>query len=73
MILISYIKPFVIVHSEKIISGKITINSYPGRILYTNDFSEIEYLNVKVKPSWPNNIRIIVKTEGKEIMKVLDI
>ncbi len=73
MILISYITPYIIVHSDRLISGNLIIKNKEKKIIRNSQFSDKEYLNIKVKPSWPKSIWVTVVTNGNETTKVINI
>jgi len=73
MILISYIEPFIIVHSDRLVSGEINIKGKSGKTYWHNSFIRKEYINVKVQPIWPKQILVSIKTEREKTKKVFSI
>ncbi len=73
MILISYITPYIIVHSDRLVSGNMTIKNKKNQTIWSSRFSDKEYLNIKVQPYWPKNIWVIVAVKGSETKKVISI
>ncbi len=73
MILISYITPYIIVHSDRLVSGNMTIKNEKKQTIWNSRFSDKEYINIKVKPSWPKSIWVTVVTNGNETTKIISI
>ncbi len=71
MILISYITPYIIVHSDRLISGNMTIKNKKNQTIWGNQFTNKEYINIKVKPSWPKNLMVSVMVDGNKITKTI--
>ncbi len=69
MILISYVKPYVVVRSDELISGQLSIVNNEKTTLWDSEFFNKDYLSVKVKKEWDRKIKIILKTKGKQIKK----
>jgi len=55
MILISYITPYIIVYADRLVSGNLTIKK-KYQTIWSSRFSDKEYINIKVNPSWPKKI-----------------
>jgi len=70
MILISYIEPFIVIQSDQLITGELEIEGKSGKTYWHNSFIRKEYINVKVRPSWPKYLTVIIKTERTEMKKV---
>jgi len=73
MILISYITPYIIVHADRLVSGNLTIKNEKNQTIWSSRFSGKEYLNIKVKPSWPKSIWVTVAVNGSETKKIISI
>ena len=73
MILISYITPYIIVQSDRLVSGNMTIKDKKNQTIWSSQFSDKEYLNIKVKTSWPKSIWVTVAVKGNETKKVINI
>ncbi len=71
MILISYVEPFIIVQSDKLISGKMIIKSKADRIFLSDNFHNKEYIHVKVQSSWTKSVVVMIYTDGAEKKKVI--
>ena len=71
MVLISYVKPNIVINSDKLINGKLIIydennSEMAVRYLYGENFASI---GIKAKQG--SRIKVVVQTEGKEIKKYL--
>ena len=73
MILISYITPYIIVHADRLVSGNLTIKNKNNETIWSSRFTDKEYLNVKVNPSWPKKLMVAVVADGKKTNKLISI
>lgn len=69
--LVSYVEPYIIVHSDRLISGSMIIQNKTNQTIWSSKFSDKEYINVKVKPSWPKRVMVTIFTDGAEIKKAI--
>jgi len=73
MILITYIKPFVIINSNKLISGKINIIDSNNNIALTKKFNNSSYFNIKVNNEYGDDFLVVLKTQNIEVKKRITI
>lgn len=74
MILISYIKPFIVIRSDEMISGKLTILGKDKEVLWNDVFKDKEFLSVKINEKWNKEIKVVLTTNNnKELKKELSI
>jgi len=73
MILITYIKPFVIINSNKLISGKINIIDSNNNIALTEIFNNSSYFNIKVNNEYGDDFLVVLKTQNIEVKKRITI
>jgi len=73
MILISYVKPYIVIRSDKIISGHLSILGIGKKVLWTNEFRNKDFLSIKVKSEWKENIEVVVESDHEKIKKGLSI
>ncbi len=73
MILISYVDPFIVVQSDRLITGRMVIRGETGRIYRSDEFSSTEYIHVRVKASWSRSVVVMIFAEGTETRKVINL
>jgi len=73
MILISYIEPFVVINSDKLMSGTIKIFDSSLKVTFSEDFSTQSYFNVKVKSEFGETITVVLETKSRKYQKKLTI
>ena len=69
MVLISYIKPYVVVTSDKLFSGSLDIYDKSGTKIERKDFSNESFLNVKIISGAGSKITVVLQTGGMEMKK----
>ena len=73
MVLITYMKPYVMIYADKMLTGKLFINDSKGKLLWNSSFKNKDLINIKVDPGWQKSITVTLQAEGKEIKKTLSI
>ncbi|OQX82318.1 MAG: hypothetical protein B6D64_00680 [Bacteroidetes bacterium 4484_276] len=73
MILINYIKPFITINSDSLISGKLEIFDMGDNIIKSMDFENSIFLSTKVFVKQESSIRVVLFTEKQRHQKVLSI
>jgi len=73
MVLISYVKPYNVIRSDKLISGCITIIGKEQDVLWENEFRNKDFISVKTKEHWHNNVKVVVLAGQHELKKELSI
>ncbi len=71
MILISYITPYIIVQSDRLISGNMTIKNKKNQTIWSSQFVNKEYINIKAEPIWPKHLLVSVVVDGNKITKTI--
>ena len=71
MMLISYIAPFIIVNSDRLISGNMIIKSKTNQTIWRTEFYNRESVHVKAEPSWPKSVMVIINAGGAETKKMI--
>ncbi len=70
MILISYVKPYIIIRSDKVISGRLFIVGNSKKVLWTDEFLHKDFLSVKIKKDWKEKIEVIVEADNVKCKKI---
>jgi len=73
MILISYIKPSVVINSDKLVSGSLRIIDSNNSIVMVKDFKSRTYFSIDVKKEYGNVIMVVLDTQQKEYKKKITI
>ncbi len=73
MILISYIKPSVVVNSDKLISGSLSIIDSNNSIAMVKDFKSRTYFSIDMKKEYGNEITVVLEIQQKEYKKRITI
>jgi len=73
MILITYIKPFIVINSDKLISGNLSIINSNNSIAMTKIFKSKTYFNIEVKKGYGDTITVVLTTREKEYKKRITI
>ena len=73
MILITYIKPSVVINSDKLISGTLNIIDSNNTIAMTKIFKSKTYFNIEVKKDFGDIITVVLETKQKEYKKRITI
>ncbi len=73
MILISYIKPSVVINSDKLVSGSLSIIDSNNSIVMVKDFKSRTYFSIDVKKEYGNVITVVLDTQQKEYKKKITI
>jgi hypothetical protein len=73
MILITYIKPSVVINSDKLISGKLKILDSSNSLALTKVFKSRTYFNIEVKKDFGDVITVVLNTQQKEYKKRITI
>ena len=73
MILITYIKPSIVINSDKLISGTLNIIDNNNTISMTKIFKSKTYFNIEVKKEYGNVITVVLDVQQKEYKKRITI
>jgi len=73
MILITYIKPSIVINSDKLISGTLNIIDSKNTIAMTKIFKSKTYFNIEVKKDFGDIITVVLETKQKEYKKRITI
>ena len=73
MVIISYVKPFIVVRSDELLTGTLAILNPRQQVLWTSDFNNKDYISVKTQLEWDRRIKVILKTGAREIKKEMTI
>ncbi len=73
MVLISYIEPYIIIHCDQLATGEVDIKSKSDVPVWYGKFSNKEYLNIKVKPSWPKSLVVKINANGHKTRKEINL
>ena len=73
MILISYVKPYIVIRSDEIISGHLSILGNDKKVLWTDKFRNKDFLSIKVRSEWKENIEVVVESDHEKSKKDLSI
>jgi len=73
MILISYIEPFIVINSDKLLSGTIKLFDSSRKIRFSEKFYTQSYFNIKVKNGFGKTITVVLETGIRKYQKKLSI
>lgn len=73
MILITFIKPNLIIHSDILMSGIITVLDKQKHLLWSLNIINKSFVSIKTKSDWPNEIEVELNTGGIKIIKDITI
>ncbi len=73
MILITYIEPFVVINSDKLVSGSLSIIDSNNSIAMTKDFKSRTYFSIDVKKEYGDVITVVLDIQQKEYKKRITI
>ncbi len=73
MILITYIKPSIVINSDKLISGTLNIIDSNNTIAMTKIFKSKTYFNIEVKKDFGDIITVVLETKQNEYKKRITI
>jgi len=71
MVLITFLKPNLIIHSDKLMTGSIKVFDMQKHILWSLKLVHKNFVSIKAKPDWPDKIEIELYNEDKLIKKEL--
>ncbi|NPA36736.1 MAG: hypothetical protein GXO47_07795 [Chlorobi bacterium] len=70
MVIITFLKPNLVIHSDTIISGAVNVfDREKKHVLWTLKFDHKSYVSIKVKPDWPKNIEVVVGCGSDNVKK----
>ncbi len=73
MILITYIEPFVVINSDKLVSGSLSIIDSNNSIAMVKVFKSRTYFSIDVKKEYGNVITVVLEIQQKEYKKRITI
>ncbi len=73
MILINYIKPFITINSDSLISGKLKIIDMNDTIIKSMNFENSSFLSTNVSAQVKSNIRVVLITKKQKHQKIISI
>ena len=73
MILITYIKPFVVINSDKLITGNLNIIDTNENIALTEKFKNRSYFNIEIDKEYGDTILVVLETKDTEVRKRITI
>ena len=71
--IITYMKPNLIIHSDVMISGHIRIMDKQKHILRAIDVSTESFVSIKTKAEWPKDIEVEVSSGAMTTRKEISI
>ena len=69
MLIITYMKPNLVIHSDVMLSGKIRILDKKKHVLKVLDVSHQSFVTIKANPGWPGDIEVEVDDGRKRVLK----
>jgi len=71
MVLITFLKPNLVIHSDILISGKIDVLDKQKHLLMSINVVDKSFVSIKAKPEWPKEIEIKLRTGNVTFNKEL--
>jgi len=72
VLIITYIKPNLVIHSDVILSGRIKVMDKNKHVLKVLDVSRQSFVTIKASPGWPGDIEVEVDDGKKRVLKELN-
>jgi len=73
MLIITYMKPNLIIHSDVMLSGHIRVMDKQKHILRAIDVLTESFVSIKTKSDWPKNIEVEVSSGSRTVRKEISL
>ena len=73
MVIITYLKPNIVIQSDILLSGSINVIDDKKHLLLTKKISNQSFVSIRVKPEWPKEIEVDLRSGQTRVNKELNI
>lgn len=69
MVLITFLKPNIVIHSDRLLSGSITVLDKQRHLLWSLNIFNKSFVSIKTEQEWPKEIEVELNTGASRICK----
>ncbi len=73
VVLITFIKPNLIIHSDQLMNGRIQLLDKKHRSLWKGKVEGESFISIEVQPEWPEKIEVEIDTDHYKIRKEISL
>ena len=73
MVIITYLKPNIVIQSDILLSGNINVIDGKKHLLFSKKISNQSFVSIRVKPEWPKEIEVDLRSGQTTVNKELNI